>query len=283
MTQFIFIYLLLLFPLTCGAFTLNNNIDAGFSDKLVRIHVSANSTCSNAGVSKESLLEMAEDAANKFWNRVPTSNLSLKKGSLYSTGDSASDDLFLTGILCITDSVTSCDNATVIPAVNDIVIACNSNTTDNFTADNMYALTLPNNIMNKSIKGSVILINDTVDTPFSGLSRSEMVNVIAHELGHAIGIGHSEKSQSLMFSGYYPDRDRLAQDDIDAITYLYPNKLDGCSGMFATIAFTDPPNGARSFMVTLLVGLTIGFLMIFLVKNFTRLLFLRGQRAVKFL
>ena len=78
MTHFIFIYLLLLFPLTCGAFTLNNNIDAGFSDQQVKIHVSANSTCSNAGVSKESLLEMAEDAANKFWNRVPTSNLSLK-------------------------------------------------------------------------------------------------------------------------------------------------------------------------------------------------------------
>lgn len=279
MNRIILIYcIFLLFPQISYAFTLNNNIDAGFADNQVKIHVSANSTCTNAGVSKESLLDMAEDAANKFWNRVPTSNLQLKKGSTYSTGDSAKDSRFLTGILCITDSVTSCDSETAIAPVNDIVIACNSNTTDNFTSDGMYALTLPNNIANKSIKGSVILINDSAETPFAGLSRSEMVNVIAHELGHAVGIGHSEKSQSLMYASYYPDRDRLAQDDIDAVTYLYPNKLNGCTGMFATIG---PPKGARSFMVTLLVGLSIGFLMIFLVKNFTILLFLRGQRVFK--
>ena len=275
----------LIFVHNSFAFTLNNNIDAGFSDNKITIRVTANSTCNNAGVSKEELLEIAEDAANKFWNRVPTSNLHLSKGSFYAT----SDDKFLTGILCITDSVTSCDSSAAVPPVNDIVIACNSNTSDNFTSSGIYAITLPNNIANKKIKGSVILINDTADTPFSALSREEMVNVIAHELGHAVGIGHSQKSQSLMSSDFYPSRDRLGQDDIDAVTYLYPNKLDGCTGLFATIALSNSsndqgnPSGNISFVFTLLIGLSIGLLMIFLVKNFTNLLFFRRQRQLKFL
>lgn len=285
-------WILLLISTNTLAFTLNNNIDAGFSKNKIEIRVSENSNCTNAGVTKEDLLEIAQEAASKFWNRVPSSNLHLKMGGLFSTSDS----LFLTGVLCITDSVISCDSTTAVPKVNDIVIACNSNTSENFTSSGLYALTLPNNIANKKIKGSVILINDSNDTPFSGLSRSEMVNVIAHELGHAIGIGHSPKTQSLMYSRFYPGRDRLGQDDIDAVTYLYPNKLDGCSSILATIATIDrddsqlPPGGQNSnwmFVITLFSGLSLCFLMkkftTFLFKKITQSNIYRRQRVLKYL
>jgi hypothetical protein len=251
------------------AFTLNTNINAAFSSNKVKIYVSENSSCTNAGVSKEELLSIAVEGGQKFWNRVPSSNLELSRGGIYSTSDSK----FLTGVLCVEDSVTSCNPSTTIPAVTEIVIACNSNTTDNFTFSGMYALTLPNNISNKSIKGAVILVNDSASTPFSSLSREEMINVMAHEIGHAIGIGHSKKAANLMYSTYYPNRHSLGQDDIDAVTYLYPNKLDGCSGIFGTVALLGDDDQSPPFLWTLIIGLSIGIFMISLVKNITVLVF----------
>lgn len=240
------------------AFTLNTNIDANFDKKEVKVYVTSNSTCTNAGVSAESLLDMAEDAAEKFWNRVPTSYLRIRRGGILQTTDSK----FLTGKLCVTDSQAVCDSSTSIPAVDDIVIACNSNTTDNFKSSSYYALSIPNNFSSKKIKGSVIIINDSSNTVFNTLSRSEMVNIIGHEMGHAIGLGHTDDSAALMYHTEFSSRHRLGQDDIDGVTYLYPNKLNGltdCSGIFAGTINSDtntPPNnlGLNNFFLAFLLG-----------------------------
>jgi len=54
------------------AFRLSTNINATFADKNVKIFVTSNSTCTQAGISPAELLEIAVDGVNKFWNTVPT-------------------------------------------------------------------------------------------------------------------------------------------------------------------------------------------------------------------
>jgi len=248
---------LLLISINSYAFTLNTNIDANFDSKEVKIWVTSNSTCTSAGVTAQTILDMAVDAADKFWNRVPTSYLRIKSGGILQTTESK----YLTGRLCVTDSVSVCDPTTSIPAADDIVIACNSNIADNFKSSSYYALTLPNNFSGKKIAGSVIIINDSSNSVFSTLSTDEMINVLGHEIGHAVGLGHTDDKAALMYHTEFSSRHRLGQDDVDGITYLYSNKLHGladCSGVFGTI---DEVNNSKqsplSFSLTFLAGILL--------------------------
>ena len=42
-----------------------------------------------------------------------------------------------------------------------------------------------------------------------------------HEIGHLLGLSHSQDQDAIMFAFYSPDRVNLAQDDIDGIQALY--------------------------------------------------------------
>jgi hypothetical protein len=264
--KFLFI-LSLLFIQSAQAFRLNTNVSAAFGDNEVKIYITSNSTCTNAGITNSELMSIAMDGADEFWNKVPTSNLKLKKGGTLTTTDSK----FLTEKLCAEDSETTCDSATTVPIVADIVIACNSNST-NFPSSEYLALSAPVNLSSTKIKGSIILINDSADSIFSTLSRKERVSVLAHEIGHAIGLGHSNKDEALM---YYKNSDSLfslSQDDIDGLTYLYPNKLDGltnCSGILAgTLNIDDDnsPSNGSGFLFSLFFGVLIAFLTLRIAK-----------------
>lgn len=255
---------LCLFTTSSYAFFLNTSTGAAF-DNEVNIYVTSNSSCPNANVTKEDLLEMAVAGAEKYWNRVPTANLTIKRGGILQT----TDNLFLTGKLC----ATGCNAATDVPAVTDIVIACNNNTTDNFLTSSYLALTAPNNLTNSEIKGSVILINDSTNTNFNTLSRDEMINVLAHEIGHAIGLGHTDRNEAMMYHLNNENRRKLAQDDIDGVSYLYPNQFDGCKSIFGLSIDKnkpfDPPN-QTPFLWSLFIGLSIGYLGLNLVIKITQ-------------
>ena len=282
------IYLVLLYFTTSAyAFTLMTNTAARFSGKEVKIYVTSNSTCSNAGISASDLLDIAMDGANDFWNNVPSSSLNIKRGGILETNDS----LYLTGELCAKDSVNSCNPSTTIPIGSQIIIACNSNST-NFTSTVTYALTAPVDVSSSTISNSVILINDISGSTFSNLSYHERRSVLAHEIGHAIGLGHSNKSEALM---YFKNRDRmnrLSQDDIDGITYLYPNKLDGC-GSFFGMTLGDSNNnsnntlgpGPKLFSSSLLgLGLFILFYLLTIkITTSSRSLFLFSRTQLRIL
>src|SRR5690606_21495045 len=51
---------------------------------------------------------------------------------------------------------------------------------------------------------------------------------IAHEIGHAIGLGHAEDNQkeALMYFRLVNQRKELGQDDIDGVSFLYPMHVD---------------------------------------------------------
>ncbi|MFL5783627.1 MAG: matrixin family metalloprotease, partial [Bacteriovoracaceae bacterium] len=198
--------------------------------------------------------ELVSPAVNDFWNEVPTSKLRLKAAGFstpIATADINTARLCSpTDVDCINDAGTK--GQTVLPPVDGIVISCN-NLADNFSDNSVVAVTVPNSFASKKIKGAVILINENASSPFRNLNTSDRIGVIAHEIGHAIGLGHSQKEEALMYYKVVDQRTHLGQDDIDGVTYLYPVKIDACGLMDTLIGATittkgndDDQNGSGS-------------------------------------
>lgn len=250
---------LILFLITnqAMAFTLNNNFGARFNDDDVNIFVTSNSTCSNAQTSPQELSQMV-GAAIQYWNSVPTATLRLHNAGILQTSDTD----YLNGHLCVESSCPSnnpnCCNLPVTPTPNDIIIACNTNRADNFpdvggNPSSILALTLPTNIAGGKIFGSMIIINDTTDTRFRDISYADQIAVVAHELGHAIGLGHSPDSAALMYGDIIPVRQSLGHDDIKGVSFLYPVQLDGC-GLFGTTHDHHKDANPSWWLLSLMMG-----------------------------
>lgn len=238
------------------AYTLNNNFGASFKDNNVKVYIDRNTTCTTAGLTVYELEDLIEPSIDRFWNRVPTSSLRLTSGGF--TEDAVAN--INTGRLCsATDNDCISDaGATVIAPVTNIVIACN-NLAANFGDPNVLAVTIPNNFSGRSITGAVILINET-STAFANLSRDDKIGVIAHEIGHAIGLGHSEVQASLMYYRTTDQRTSLGEDDIRGVSYLYPMKLDGFGllGGCGTISSDkQPPTSFWPMVITLALFVAI--------------------------
>jgi hypothetical protein len=256
-------YSLLIFSYA-HAFTLNNNVSAGFSQDEVKVYVAETSDCSNiTGMDNQDIVNMIGIAVREFWNTVPSSRLRLKSAGIYSTTDTN----FADGILCnyyaadyddMTDCLPAMDR---IPQVHDVIFSCNTNGTDNFQGMSGYnpgilAETVINNFNGTNIKGSVILINSaSAMSGFNSLSYAQKISVIAHEIGHAIGLGHSPVKASLMYFAVVPTRNSLGQDDIDGVTYLYPKQFDGCGALsISGSSHTDDGPGPWNFLLSFFLG-----------------------------
>ena len=134
-----------------------------------------------------------------------------------------------------------------------IVISCNEDTAndDNFGADNrILGLSVPINTTSFAIKGSVVLLNDKLGSPLGDYNKEQMIAVIAHEIGHAIGLGHTSKDANLMYFNVVEKRDRLGFDDIAGVTYLYPS-----DSVFGTCASVAPIGGTS--VIAFILGLIV--------------------------
>lgn len=227
----IIIFTLCFFPFSVFSFTLNNNFGASFKSDNVKVRIAGNTICD--GLSPEYLEELIGPATKDFWNRVSTSALRLKKGGFTEVIPNIND-----GFLCPPTDAECIAQGKTIPPVKDIVIACNDEKMNFAEENSILAVTVPNHFSGNAIVGAVILINNA--SPFKQLSRNEQISVIAHEIGHAIGLGHSKDDAALMYYRTIDHREKLGQDDIDGVSYLYPVKMDAC-GLLGTIEETKTP------------------------------------------
>lgn len=246
--------LLLLFVVSnAEAFTMNNSAKLVFAQDEVTVNV-AGGFCANIGISDEEFLNIVGNAVNNFWNKAPTSRLKLRKGKVVNV---SSD--FYNDTICVTS--TNCTPNPDLAVSSGILISCNDNP-GNFSSTAILGVTIPNNISGSTILGSLIMINDQASNQFEKKTAAQKSAIIAHELGHAFGLGHSPVEDSLMYYATMTNRVALGRDDIDGISYLYPKKqpISSCG----TVDFNggDKPNWWG--------GLFLGFSIIALAEIFRK-------------
>lgn len=247
-------FLAILWSFPVFSYTYTNSVGAGFDKDRVKIYVTSNSDCDEANITTDDILKYARIAVDSYWNKVTTSRLKIEIGGRLKT----TDNDYLDGKLCNPNGDDNCDSE-VVPLSSDIVIACNYNAT-NFPSSAIYAVTLNNNISTKKIKGSVILINDRAGSAFKNLNKNQIIAVLAHEIGHAIGLGHTANNANIMYYTLTPKRTSLGQGDIDGVSSLYPQEFDGC-GLVGSIAAAhdhgndDHDGNGSNFFVSLILGI----------------------------
>lgn len=231
--------------LSAHAFTLNNSAKLVFDQDEVTVNVA--SGCANIGISSDEMLELVGKAVDNFWNKSPTSRLKLRKGSVVNV-----DSRFRTDSICTAS--TNCEPNPVLAVDSDILIACNLNAT-NFPNSSILGITIPNNISGSTIVGALVMINDKSDTQFDTKSEDSKVAILAHEIGHAFGLGHSPVNDSLMYYATVSQRKALGRDDIDGISYLYPKQqpISGCG----TVDMSGGKSGGPNWWSGLFLGFSI--------------------------
>ena len=239
---------LLLLSADLYAFTLNTNFAAAFAGDEVIVNL-ATHDCSELPYTNDEILSMASEGVNKFWNRVPTSRLKIRRGTHVSV---AAD--FSTGPLC-TSNTNGCTSNPALSGESQILISCNNNTT-NFTSNGVLAVTANVNTAGDKIVGSVILLNNRVGSGLGDLSRESFTSVLAHEIGHAIGLGHSPVKDSLMYYANIANRQSLGEDDMDGASYLYPREQPTSCGSVAYIK-DDFRGGKPIASLMLIIGLAL--------------------------
>ncbi len=218
-----------LFTLSLGssclvlAFTFSSNdpLQQGWAGRPVRFFINR----ANCPANIDSLL--AQSIA--LWNSVPESALKVEIGD---------------------DSTQTAENIMAETATEVPLIACSTTfeTTvgSGVDADSIPGVGLIYGSTFRPITGGGLILN----VQPGGAANMNVLNattaavVVAHEIGHVLGIGHSADTAALM---YYDASAKgtlnLAQDDIDAVTFLYPRNelsnidlIGGCGLIAQAIA-----------------------------------------------
>lgn len=228
----IFLLFFFIFQTPSWAFTLVQKNSPKFPVNDVSIEFSIDS-CTNTGITIQEWRDITEEAINRYWNTVSSSALRLKISG-FSTASIAAD--------IYSDAIAKAQT-------NSILIGCSTNTTIFTTSTNVASGRLNWSNPNQA----VVLINNISGSAAALMDREKKIILIAHELGHALGLGHATLADALM---YYSSTNQslkyLHKDDIDGITYLYPHHSPvSCS----SIKDVQGDSGVlRSFFLSLFLG-----------------------------
>ena len=174
------------------------------------------------------------EAAAQVWNNVPTSAIKVSYGGSTTSTDLASPPT----VYCETNfqAVLGADQ-NAVPGAAAVIAPAGQIT-----------------------QGVLILNVSSGLGNIANFDETTLKIILAHEIGHILGLGHSSSTHALMYYNASAKTElRLAQDDIDGMSYLYPsdelknNKYAGC-GLVQNL---PPPSGPSLFFLFLLMSAPI--------------------------
>lgn len=202
-----------------SAFTLNMTSSEllGWDAQVLRFYVNATG-CTIT----EDELNTSIDAAIELWNSVSTSGIGVERGytSTFTAASAFAGDATDTPLIACDDNLSSTLGIETnnIPGVTRIL-------TENLRVN--YGVLLLNAESGKSAE-------------ISQISKTKLNVVIAHEIGHVLGLGHTSDENALMYyKATYKEDLALSLDDVDGITYLYPRSEPGDSNILGCATITD--------------------------------------------
>lgn len=190
-------------------------------------------------------LDVYLDQAVELWNSVPGSSLKVEIGS------------------DTTDTIAQlwAGSATDVP-----MIACDPNFTATASSggspvdgDSIPGVGfLRGSSLNPVTNGGLLLnVESGKDANINELSATLVAVVVAHEIGHVLGIGHTSDKTALMYYDATAKKNlALSQDDRDAVSFLFPRNeisnldlIGGCGAIHSLARGSgpgDPPWGGNS-------------------------------------
>lgn len=190
------------------------------------------------------------DNAIAVWNVSQNSGLVLTRASAPTTATAA--------------------DVTALTASPTPVFVCDTGFTANQSVDGnqIPALTRLGAVSSRIAFAGIVLNAESGKLADIGAMSATQVSVaIAHELGHALGLGHSGDSRALMYYSIAGKADSITtQDDMDGIAYLYPrNEFAG--GLYGCASVHGAPKPSSHFVwiylaIFFVFNLTLGRLWI---------------------
>jgi len=198
-----------LFASNASAFTLLGATTEvrGWSDDEILFHLNPTDCPDNIA----SLLAKAR----AVWNSVPTSRLTMSVGTETNTTIDEINNASATevpAILCVMDMAGSNLDGSLIPA-----IAFGQNVDEN-------------GVLNYG--AIAINVDESTSQSLTLMPEGTAIAVLAHEMGHILGLGHSTESKALMHQDVTKRKSAtLHQDDSDGLSYLYPRHESAGDGL----------------------------------------------------
>ncbi len=222
---------LIFIPTLASAFTLNSSTNPNFKGwQSGEINFAINTANCPTSMDIKSLMEDAFDV----WNKVPTSPVKLKvSGTTTST-----------------------------TAGNPVTVYCETNFSAIADDDFVPGAAAIGGVGDYATIGIVYLNASSGQANIAQFNRSILTIILAHEIGHIIGLGHSHDTNALMyFDASAKQTLNLSQDDLDGLSYLYPrdelgkDQPMGCG----LVTQVKPPSGPyfAALLTLLLIPLIV--------------------------